>query len=151
MSRPTRAELEGRMVGDLVQIAAGMVLFSHTVSERLGLGPTDSQFLTLLRQRGSLTPGELARLSGLGTGTVTGVIDRLERAGYARRDRDPNDRRKVIVSPDLARIDSEIAPLYAGQAKRFGAMLRDYDARQVETIADFLGRMAREPLDPDSP
>lgn len=151
MSRPTRAELEARMVGDLVQIIAGTVLFNHTVSECLGLGPSDNQFLTLLRQRGALTPGELARLSGLGTGTVTGVIDRLERAGYARRNRDPNDRRKVIVSPNQEGIDRDIAPLYAGQARRFGELLAQYDARQLETIADFLARMAREPIDPDAP
>ncbi|MGM1064032.1 MarR family winged helix-turn-helix transcriptional regulator [Saccharothrix sp. Mg75] len=73
------------------------------LAERMGLSPTDEKCLDLaLRAGGPVTAGRIAELSGLSTGAVTGVIDRLERAGYARRVRDPHDRRKVFVEVTLA-------------------------------------------------
>lgn len=124
-------------------VIADLVLFNHEVAEQLGVGASAGQFMTSLEQHGPLTPGELAQLSGLNSGTVTGVVDRLERAGYARRDRHPTDRRKVVVTLDQERIDSEIGPLYASQSRRLDAVLDHYDADQLEIIADFLTRLAR--------
>ena len=65
----------------LLRFIAGVVLHNHAVAQRVGLGASDSQFMSLLGLHGPLTPGRLAGLSGLTTGTVTGVLDRLERAG----------------------------------------------------------------------
>src|SRR3954451_7040887 len=93
-----RAELEFDVVDSIRRVIATAILFSHQVAETLGLGPSDAQFMTLLEVHGPVTPGRLAELSGLRTGTVTGVLDRLEHAGFVRRDRAPGDRRKVIVS-----------------------------------------------------
>jgi DNA-binding MarR family transcriptional regulator len=144
MSRPTsRTETETRIQQDFVRAIAGIVLFNHQVSERLGLGPSDSQFLTLLQQRGSLTPGELARATSLGSGTVTGVIDRLERAGLARRDRDPSDRRKVLVSLDQRAIERKLAPVYGGQARFLAELLSSFDDAQLEVVAEFVAGLAR--------
>ncbi len=83
----------------LLRFIAGVVLHSNEVARQVGLGPSDSQFLGLLRLDGPLTPGRLAELTGLTTGTVTGVLDRLERGGFVRRERDAADRRKVVVTP----------------------------------------------------
>jgi DNA-binding MarR family transcriptional regulator len=144
MSRATsRTETETRIQQDFVRAIAGIVLFNHQVSERLGLGPSDSQFLTLLQQRGSLTPGELAKATGLGSGTVTGVIDRLERAGLARRDRDPSDRRKVLVSLDQRAIERKLAPVYAGQARFLAELLSSFHDEQLEVVAEFVAGLAR--------
>src|SRR5258705_2702888 len=77
---------------------ADVVIHNQRVGQELGLSASDSQFLTLLETHGPLTPGRLAELSRLTTGTVTGVLDRLEKSGYVRRERDPHDRRKVIVT-----------------------------------------------------
>src|SRR5438309_10315862 len=78
---------------------SGVTLMLHSrLAEQLGLSATDHKCLELaMRAEGPLTAGRLAELSGLSTGAVTGVIDRLERAGYVSRARDPNDRRKVLV------------------------------------------------------
>src|SRR4030081_3058399 len=73
------------------------VLYSQTVAERLGINSTDLECLDCVVLRGPLTAGELAEATGLTTGAITGVIDRLERAGFARRESDGNDRRKVLV------------------------------------------------------
>ena len=64
----------------MIAMIAQVVLFNHAVNTRLSPGASDSQFLTLLRTRGPMTPGQLAGASGLTSGTVTGVIDRLEKA-----------------------------------------------------------------------
>lgn len=71
--------------------------FDALAAERLGISPTDLRCLDIVQGRGGLTAGELASASGLTTGAVTGVIDRLERAGFARRVHHESDRRKVIV------------------------------------------------------
>lgn len=69
----------------------------EAVTELLGVNRTDSRCLDILEQHGRMTAGHLATLSGLSTGAVTAVVDRLERAGYAQRVPDPSDRRRVLV------------------------------------------------------
>jgi DNA-binding MarR family transcriptional regulator len=125
-------------------LIANAILFNHQVAQRVGLGASDAQFMHLLQLHGPLTPGRLAELSGLTTGTVTGVLDRLEAAGFVRRERDESDRRKVIVKLNEERLWSAMAPLYAGQAESLAAVAGAYDAEQLEVIADFLDRLVRE-------
>jgi DNA-binding MarR family transcriptional regulator len=96
------------------ETSALTVLFHSRVAERMGLSPTDEKCLDLaLRAEGPITAGRIAELSGLSTGAVTGVIDRLERAGYVRRVRDPHDRRKVLVEVTV-REEGELGDLFAG-------------------------------------
>jgi DNA-binding MarR family transcriptional regulator len=80
------------------ELSTMTVLFHSRIAEQLGLSGTDHKCLDLaMRAKAPLTAGQLAQLSGLSTGAVTGVIDRLERRGFVRRVRDPHDRRKVLV------------------------------------------------------
>jgi DNA-binding MarR family transcriptional regulator len=125
-------------------LIANAILFNHQVAQRVGLGASDAQFMHLLQLHGPLTPGRLAELSGLTTGTVTGVLDRLGATGFVRRERDESDRRKVIVKLNEERLWSAMAPLYAGQADSLAAVAGAYDAEQLEVIADFLDRLVRE-------
>lgn len=74
-----------------------MGFFEQAVAERLGMNRTDLHVITLLHDTGSLTAGEIALATNLTTGAVTAVIDRLEKSGWARRERDPADRRRVVV------------------------------------------------------
>ena len=110
-----RKDLEQEIQQQMIAMIAQVVLFNHAANSSLGLGASDSQFLTLLRTRGPMTPGQLADATGLTSGTVTGVIDRLEKADLVRRERVTGDRRKVLVvpTPDAA---ERLAPTYAGQA-----------------------------------
>jgi DNA-binding MarR family transcriptional regulator len=139
----SRHSLEVQIVDSTRRVIANAILYSHQVAERLGLGASDAQFMTLLEVHGPLTPGQLAELTGLRTGTVTGVLDRLEGAGFIRRDRDPNDRRKVIVSRQEEEIARQVSPHYTPQAEGMVALLREYDDEQLALIADFLGRVNR--------
>jgi DNA-binding MarR family transcriptional regulator len=140
-----RAAQQEAIVESIRRMIAAAVLFSHQVAEQLKLGPSDAQFLTLLDMHGPLTPGRLAQLTGLKSGTVTGVLDRLEGAGFIRRDRDPGDRRKVIVSLNREQIASRMDPHYAGQAEQLIEMLQRYDDQQLAVITDFVTAMAVEP------
>ena len=74
------------------------VLFHSRIAEQMGVSATDYKCLDIaMRVDEPLTAGQIAKMSGLSTGAVTGVIDRLEKRGFARRVRDPHDRRKVLV------------------------------------------------------
>ena len=132
------------IVDSVRRLIAAAILYSHKVSEELKLGPSDAQFMTLLEVHGPLTPGRFAELTGLKTGTVTGVLDRLENAGLVRRDRDPHDRRKVIVSAVEEQTRERVHPQYRSQAEHMFRLLERYDDAQLDTIADFL-RAARGP------
>ncbi|MET8148195.1 MarR family winged helix-turn-helix transcriptional regulator [Actinoplanes sp. NPDC049668] len=148
-TRGLRAERELVIVESTRRVIATAVLFSHQVAERLKLGPSDAQFMTLLDVHGPLTPGRLADLTGLKTGTVTGVLDRLEGAGFVRRERDPHDRRKVIVSLNAAQIAAQVQPHYAGQAQHMIDLLQRYDDAQIDLIADFMSAVAGDRPHPD--
>src|SRR5215831_19546951 len=138
-ARKSQHKLAEEIVGRLArQHSTAVVLFHHAVAERLGLGPTDHKCLDLLRERGTITGSELAGITGLTTGAITGVVARLEQAGFVRRESDPNDRRKQILRPALQRspIQDVINPL----RKDMTALLENFDARQLAAIAAFLTR-----------
>ena len=124
----------------VVRFIAAVVLHNVTIAQRIGLGGSDLQFLTLLGNHGPLTPGRLAALTGLSTGTVTGVIDRLENAGYVRRDRDASDRRKVLVTPVPESV-ARLAEFYRGHGDHMAAVLASRNSDQLRTILDFLADM----------
>ena len=136
-----RRQSEERVQLALRRAIAAAILANHEIGERLGLGPSDAQFLHLLELHGSLTPGRFAELTGLTTGTVTGVLDRLEAAGFVHRSADPSDRRKVRVSRDEAVIARRMAPFYDVFARALADSLSNYRVAELELLADFLDRI----------
>jgi DNA-binding MarR family transcriptional regulator len=133
-------ELAAEIVGPLSRRnSTATVLFHHAVAERLGLGPSDHKCLDLVRERGPLTSAELAALTGLSTGAVTGVVARLERAGFVRREPDPHDGRKQILSTTET-AHARLTEVFAGLAERTHELLDDFDEAQLATIAEFLRR-----------
>lgn len=137
----TTREKEHQIVEEIVtrlmrQHSTAVVLFHHAVAERLGLGPTDHKCLDLLRERGPMAGSDLAAITGLTSGAITGVVARLEHAGYLRREPDPQDGRKQVLHLALKRspIHDVIAPLRADVA----ALLEKFDSRHIAVIAEFL-------------
>jgi DNA-binding MarR family transcriptional regulator len=137
-----RADLADAESGTLLgrDFAAAVVTFHELVGRRLGVSATDRKCLDLL-SRGPVPAGDLARFTGLTTGAVTGIIDRLVKAGYAKRIADPADRRRVLV----ARLENgrlnELLPAIMGPFQRdMGEVATSYNAEQRATIADFLAR-----------
>lgn len=118
------------------------VLFSHTVAGRLGIASSDLECLDIVVLRGPVTAGELATATGLTTGAITGVIDRLEQAGFVRRTRDTADRRKVLVAaqPSVMR---RVGPWFQSLAAAMEATLAGYSDAELKLLTDFYQR-ARE-------
>jgi DNA-binding MarR family transcriptional regulator len=113
------------------------VLFHHVVAEHLGLGPADHKCFDLLRQRGTMTASELAAITGLTTGALTGVVARLESRGFLRREQDPADGRKQILHLEPHRMQ-DLHAVFHPIREDLGAMLKDFDAHQLSAIAAFL-------------
>src|SRR5580658_3371002 len=112
------------------------VLYSHAVAARLDLAPTDLECLGYLGD-GPMTAGALAEATRLTSGAITGVIDRLERAGFARRERDPSDRRKVLVRLAPSAL-ARSAPYFAPMERAMRAALAGYADRDLALLLDFL-------------
>src|SRR5437763_15469371 len=94
---PARGELVEGLLRLGRQLSSATIMFHQAVADHFGLNPTDHKCMDLLFTKGPMTAGELADVTGLTTGAITGVIDRLEGDGFVRREDDPNDRRRVIV------------------------------------------------------
>jgi len=128
-------------------------LLNHQVSRRLELKDVDLDCLELVQRHGAMTPGELARRAGLHPATLTGILDRLQRAGWVTRERDPDaaDRRAVTVravkdrGPELfalySRMNASMDDLFAGYSEAELALLADFLRRTTA-----LGRTATEEL-----
>jgi DNA-binding MarR family transcriptional regulator len=114
--------------------------FDNLAAQRLGVNETDLHCLNIIENSGGLTAGELAAQAGLTTGAVTGVIDRLEKAAFARRIHDPEDRRRVKleVTPKFYERAGKIwGPVAAEWATALG---RQFGAEELELIIGFLRR-----------
>jgi DNA-binding MarR family transcriptional regulator len=142
MSNEAGPAAMGEIVASLQTFNARLLVHSLLASEALGLAPTDLVSMCLLQLHGPATPGWLAEMTGLSTGAVTGVVDRLERAGYATRAQDPQDRRRVIVAPDLKRFARDIQRHTPTRAPATLEFLHGYSATQLRTIRQFVADLA---------
>lgn len=125
----------------LRELGAELTLLNRRVSTRLGLKDIDLDCLDLINTHGPLSPTALARRAGLHAATTTGVLDRLERAGWVTRDRDPADRRAFLVRA-LRDRNAELLELFAGMNSSVEQICADFDDAALERLADFLRRTA---------
>lgn len=123
----------------LRELSVQLSVLNHLVGARVDLRPVDLNCLDVIGRHGPLSPSGLAQHTGLHPATLTGILDRLERAGWIARDRHPSDRRAVMVRslPDRA---GEIFRLYGGMNAGLEEVLGGFDDRQLRTLADFLRR-----------
>lgn len=129
----------------LWELSAAATSMNQAVAERLGLHPTDARALALVEaaaEGAPMTPGKVAELTGLTTGAVTGVLDRLEAAGFVRREKAPDDRRQVIVRPVAARAD-EAAALYAPLQRSADEACRAFGADDVARATELVRALVR--------
>ena len=131
-----RQELEAALNAAMRDASGQAVLYSQTVAGRLGINTTDLECLDHI-SRGPVAAGQLAELTGLTTGAVTGVMDRLERAGLARRERDADDRRKILVTATPA-VAQRVAPLFEPMARNAMSALARYGDDELALLLDFL-------------
>ncbi|MBV9229361.1 MAG: MarR family transcriptional regulator [Chloroflexi bacterium] len=126
---------------ELRQFTGLAASFFRAATARLGMTVTDLQVMDILESSGPATAGQLADLTGLTTGAITGMLNRLEEAGLVHRQRDPNDGRRVIVR--LARGKGEmhkIGSVFASLGKAWDELASDYDDEQIAFLLEFLKR-----------
>jgi DNA-binding MarR family transcriptional regulator len=119
------------------------VMFHTAVAAKQGLSASEEKALDLLERSGPLTAGELARQSGLAPASVTGLINRLEQKGFARRIQNPSDRRSILVEVDVERMYARVAPLFANWVRSLEELYAGYSDEQLEVILHFLTEAAR--------
>ena len=126
--------------------ASRTLMLHQAVADRFGLGSTDMKAMDLARGESGLTAGRLAELTGLSGPAVTALLDRLERRGLIERQRDPHDRRKVLVIATDAHVPTA-GPIFAGISDRVRALLDEYDDDALATFLEItrrLNEMARD-------
>ncbi len=121
------------------EMSVQTIMFHSAVAECLGLNATDHRCFDYILRMGGVTAGQLSRETGLTSGAITGVIDRLEKAGFARRQADPKDRRKVIIMPRPERLP-ELQKLFAPLSRSMGQMMSHFSDREAEVLVDFMKR-----------
>jgi DNA-binding MarR family transcriptional regulator len=146
-----RAALEEAVQHGLRAFMARAVVFNYQIAERTGLNPTDLQCLGLLQLHGPMSAGALARGTGLTTSAITTAIDRLERSGFARREHDTGDRRRVFVKLDEKQIADKIRPLYALRAAAASRVFAHFSDEELAAVRAFFDNLEEESAtaDPD--
>lgn len=136
-----RAELLGELVRELRQFLGLGASFFRAAAGRTGMSVTDMQVIDILDSTGPTTAGQLADLTGLTTGAITGILSRLEETGLVLRERDPDDGRRVIVrlvqDKDKMR---RISPIFDSIGETWDTSASDYDDEQIAFLLGFLKR-----------
>ena len=139
MSSPPagRAERIAALTIAVRQVIAATVLRFEKIAQQVGVNATDMQCLNILDFEGPVTAGRLAELTGLTTGAMTTAIDRLEKAGYVRRVRDPQDRRRVIVQE----VPREGFEVFAAIDQTWQELCSRYSDQELAVIFTFIDAM----------
>jgi len=114
-----------------------MTVLNLRAGEQVGLRDVEMKALDVLMRDGAMSAKALGQRLGMHPATMTGILDKLEKAGWVTRERDPDDRRVVLIQPVRERV-GEIVRLFAGMNSMATQLLDRYDTSQLETIADFL-------------
>lgn len=120
------------------EFSTGTVLMHQAIAEKAGLTGTDHKYIDLLLQHGAMTAGQLADLSGITTGAVTAMIDRLEKSKLVKRERSADDRRKVIVVLDREEAFKRIGPSFKSMQEDLENLYDDFTPTELTTIQKYL-------------
>jgi DNA-binding transcriptional ArsR family regulator len=132
-----RRRIESEFILAMRRSGAVMQLLGAASAERIGINVTDLNCLNILALRGQLTAGELAKATGLTTASITGVLDRLEEAGFVRRERDAHDRRRVVVHLDATLGLRDVASVFAPVVEAWRAVATQYTDEQLTLLLGF--------------
>src|SRR5690349_5058051 len=117
------------------ELATAIVSFQEAVARRLGMTAAERKCAGLIAELGTTTPKQLAEMTGLTTGAITGIADRLERAGYVKREPNPKDRRSVILrARNREKLGRQTAPLFASLTEAMSKLDARYSPEERTLI-----------------
>lgn len=109
----------------------------ETIGQKAGLSGTDHKYLGFLIEKGQMTAGELANLTGLTTGAVTGLVDRFEKKKLVKRKFAADDRRKVLIQPNIKKIMALLAPLYKEFRQESEKLTASFSEKEIRIIEKY--------------
>ena len=134
-----RNELVYSIMEKVKEMSTQTILFHQVVASILGLHITDHKSLDIINRFGAMPAGRLGELTGLTTGAVTGIIDRLEKTGYVKRTDDPKDRRLTIIQPARnKKLDEKIDRIFIPLHNRMLKLLSLYSVSELIFLHDTL-------------
>jgi DNA-binding MarR family transcriptional regulator len=119
------------------QYAYTSIQMHETIARKAGLSGTDHKYLGFLIQKGQMTAGELSNLTGLTTGAVTGLIDRLEKKKLVKRQFAEDDRRKVIIEPNTKKIMALLVPLYKEFRNKSEKLIASFSNKEIKIVETY--------------
>ena len=120
------------------QISDATILMHEAIARKAGLTVTDRKYLGLILEKGPLTAGELSNLTGLTTGAITGLIDRLEKKKLVKREFDKTDRRKVFIVPDIDKVRKLFTNSHLDLPIQLEKLLSKFTTKEIEAIEKYL-------------
>ena len=121
------------------EMATETILFHQELADKLGFHITDHRCMHFLHSYGAMPAGRLSELTGLTTAAVTGIIDRLEKAGYVRRADDPNDRRRTIVEPvKNSKLEKKLESIFTPFHEKMNKLLSSYSENELAFLLDVM-------------
>src|SRR5690348_12264810 len=139
MTQHHKEDLKRKVIRGAREYGFGSVLFRHVIGERLGVNATDMECLGILLFKGLTTPSELARYTGLSSGSTTAMLDRLEKSELIARRPNPKDRRSthIVLVQETA---EKLAPWFASLRSAQEQIVSSYSEPELELLADFFTR-----------
>jgi DNA-binding MarR family transcriptional regulator len=123
------------------EMSTETILFHQALADMLDLHVTDHRCMHFLHSYGAMPAGRLAELTGLTTAAVTGIIDRLEEAGYARRISDPKDRRRTIVEPvQNKKLERKLEAIFTPFHEKMHELLSSYSDSELTFLLDVMNK-----------
>lgn len=114
------------------------ILMHEAIAHNAGLSGTDHKYLGILIRNGSMSAGDLSRLTGLTTGAITGVIDRLEKNNLVKREFDKHDRRKIIIVPDTQTAMKLLGGPFADLQEKMVSLISKLNENEIKIIEKYM-------------
>ncbi|RJP51290.1 MAG: MarR family transcriptional regulator [Anaerolineaceae bacterium] len=142
MTNSTKTDLKKRALMAVRDYGVHLTLFRNAMSEWAGLNVTDMECMRLLFLKGTATPTELARHTGLTSGATTAMLDRLEKAGLIERRPNPNDRRGSLIAPETSSAE-KMASWFESARRAQDELISSYSEEELEIISDVFERFTK--------
>ena len=121
------------------------VLHTNAISHKIGLSATEFEALDIVSCNQPIHAGRLAMFCGLTTGAITGLVDRLEAAGFVKRATDQADRRRVLIVPvENERLSAKVRALYRPLSDAFNEFVDELTDEELAFLLETQTRMNRK-------